>query len=564
MVARIPDKILDTQAAIIARDVDRNKKFDAMDIMFFNRYKKPAELEDEKWFRLVPTTQPSDAVWGAMRTLSSIEPDLTYAPISGMPEDKDHADKIEKVLTTHYRKAGRRSKSKHTRQIVWNSLLYDMVAVQIEFIPFMLRNTKLNSKLRTRLERSARFGPFIINVRNAKNVHAVHSELGVETVVYEQLMPAREAVNYYANRRLESLVEEKGAEWVYIVDMMDEEKRYVSAHVGEKGVVENSDVLSLINQKHDLPFVNWIIKGGGSTTESDAEKHFRPLLDSIYHSDQATTVTILRSLLVSDVIYNYFNPTSATTTITGEAPDLETTKGPRKNVDLKVGESIISLPPNPLDVGMLNLLQMVSDDMQRSTAPRILFGEVPSDISFATYNAGVQAASRTIIPHKEVSEDALVELFTQMLMWSQHAEKDLVAFISTKNEDDDEVREKYTLDHREFDINTIDMEVELKADIPIDRQTRVNTAAQLYTALPVSARYALEQTGITDAKQQMEEREQEDINSIAIQNTASSLSTEFMDELEKTVEQRVLARIQQEMKNEQSQQNGAQGAPQSQ
>jgi hypothetical protein len=287
-------------------------------------------------------------------------------------------------------------------------------------------------------------------------------------------------------------------------------------------------------------------------------------LDSIYHSDQATTVTILRSLLVSDVIYNYFNPTSATTTITGEAPDLETTKGPRKNVDLKVGESIISLPPNPLDVGMLNLLQMVSDDMQRSTAPRILFGEVPSDISFATYNAGVQAASRTIIPHKEVSEDALVELFTQMLMWSQHAEKDLVAFISTKNEDDDEVREKYTLDHREFDINTIDMEVELKADIPIDRQTRVNTAAQLYTALPVSARYALEQTGITDAKQQMEEREQEDINSIAIQNTASSLSTEFMDELEKTVEQRVLARIQQEMKNEQSQQNGAQGAPQSQ
>ncbi|KKK77076.1 hypothetical protein LCGC14_2857260, partial [marine sediment metagenome] len=257
-------------------------------------------------------------------------------------------------------------------------------------------------------------------------------------------------------------------------------------------------------------------------------------------------------------------PNSATATITGEAPDLETTKGPRQNVNLKVGESIISLPPNPLDVGMLNLLQMVSDDMQRSTAPRILFGEVPSDISFATYNAGVQAASRTIIPHKEVSEDALVEMFTQKLMWSQHAKEDLVAFISTKSADGEEGREKYTLDHREFDINTIDMQVELKADIPIDRQARVNTAAQLYTTLPVSARYALEQTGITDAKQQMEEREQEDINSVAIQNTASSLSAEFMNELRETVRQEVLAQVQQEMQNEQSQQNGSQGAPQGQ
>lgn len=561
MAAKIPDNVLTDTMNIIARDKNRNKKFDAMDMMFHNRLEKPPELKDKRWFRMAPTTAPSDAVWGATRTLSSIEPDITYAPISLHPDDKDKADKIERVLKTLYRKAERRSKSKHTRQIVWNAVLYDMVAVQLEFIPFMLTNPNNSKKLNTRLEKSLRFGPFIINVRNAKNVHAVHSELGLESVVYEQVMPAREAINYWGNAKLKREV--KDAEWVYIIDFTTEEMRYVSASVltGDTVDLENlKDPISLVNAKHGLDFLPWVIKGGGSTTETDPEKHHRPLLDSVYHSNQAHTVSLLMSLLVSDSIYNYFNPNTATVTHTGEAPDLEA-DSPRGNIDLKIGESIFALPPNQLDTGMLTLLQTLLDDMQRSTAPRILFGEVPSDISFATYNAGVQAASRTIIPHKEVAEDALVEIFTQMLMWSQHANENLTALISFENASGELERDPYTIKFEEIDINDVDMKVELKADIPIDRQARMNTAVQGYTNLPLPARPLLEYVGFADADQLIKQREQEDIDRVAMQNVGSGLSREFRDALKQEIRQEVLAEVQQEMENAQSGSNGADGAP---
>ena len=122
MARKIPEHIFKSSMDIIDRDRKRNVKFKTADELFYNTQKAPKELVDELWFRLVPTTAPSDAVWGATRTLSSIEPALTFAPIGLKDQDKDNADKIERVLTAIHRQAERRSKSKYTRQTILNAL----------------------------------------------------------------------------------------------------------------------------------------------------------------------------------------------------------------------------------------------------------------------------------------------------------------------------------------------------------------------------------------------------------------------------------------------------------
>ena len=210
---------------------------------------------------------------------------------------------------------------------------------------------------------------------------------------------------------------------------------------------------------------------------------------------------------------------------------------------------------------MLSLLQMIEDDMQRSTAPRILFGEVPSDIAFATYNAGIQAASRTIIPYKEVAEDTLVEVFTQMLMWAQHSDEDLTAFISLENERGETDRGQYTIKPNEIDITTVDMQVELKADIPIDRQARMNTAVMAHSNLPVPASWALDQVGIMDTNLLINQRRQEDADGVAIQNMLSGMSNEFMAALRQQVEQEIMAQLQQQAQEQQNAVQPGQGSP---
>ncbi len=206
-IKKISSSVIQDAQYIIDRDIDRNKKFVGMDELFYNELPEPPEMATRQWFRWMPPTSPSDSVWGATRTLSSVFPQLTYAPITAQQEDKDTADKIERVLTALLRKSGKRTSSKPARQLINTAVLYDMTAMQVDFLPFMLRQKGLSDVMRRRLEKSMRLGgPFALHVRNPKNVHAVYSEWGLHKVVFEQTMLAREANMFFANKDLENPV----------------------------------------------------------------------------------------------------------------------------------------------------------------------------------------------------------------------------------------------------------------------------------------------------------------------------------------------------------------------
>ncbi|KKL12605.1 hypothetical protein LCGC14_2534070, partial [marine sediment metagenome] len=123
--------------------------------------------------------------------------------------------------------------------------------------------------------------------------------------------------------------------------------------------------------------------------------------------------------------------------------------------------------------------------------------------------------------------------------------------------------EIFTIGWDEFEIDTLDIQVELKADIPVDRQARINTAVQAYANLPLPAAEAMSGAGFTDTTLLMEQRVAEDFNNLAVKNTMQEMSREFIDALTQQIRAQVLQEFQQEEANAaQSRSNGAPGQAQ--
>ena len=512
-------KIIDIMQSIIEKDAARDTKFAAMDTMFYNTSTMPSQFEDDDHFRWSPTTTPSDAVWGASRVLSAIQPRVTFFPLANNPLDKLFAAKVENIVKYQYEIAGKRAKSKLTRQITLNSILYDMVAVQTTFLPWQAENIDIMGGNEKRIKSSQRFGQFAFTAQNPKNVHAVHSGWGLEVVVFEQVFNARDALGFWGDKMDKKIAEKIRAgdtDWLYIVDYMDDTDRCVKAWdlgqsetvprklntiEGEKG---SFDIIE--KQPHKLPFIPWAIKGGGSTTETDPALHFRPMLDSVYKSGQFDTLNIMRSLQLSKAIKKHAKAATVTTTFDGETPEMDY-DDPTENVPLKMGESMTSLPPDQLDPSLFTLIGGQEDAMAASTVSRILLGEVPAQIAFATMNLGQQSAARSIVPYRETSEEAIAEVMSQQLLWSSFTKENLHAWGTSK----DTRGERFELQWNEIDPNHVMFNVELVADVPTDNMSQTNVG-RMHLEMGVSHEQVFEQIGYTDPESILEARAQEDMD----------------------------------------------------
>lgn len=512
-------KIIDIMQDIIEKDAARNTKFAAMDTMFYNTSAKPSQFDFDSHFRWSPTTTPSDAVWGASRVLSAIQPRVTYFPLASNPLDKEFAAKVENIVKYQYQIAGKRAKSKLTRQITLNSILYDMVAVQTTFLPWQAKNIDVMGGNKKRIKSSQRFGQFAFTAQNPKNVHAVHSGWGLEVVVFEQVFNAREALGFWGDKMPKKIAEKirsGDTDWIYIVDYMDEKDRCVKAwDLGQSETVPNKlntiegekgsfDIIE--QQPHKLPFIPWAIKGGGSTTETDPALHYRPMLDSVYKSGQFDTINIMRSLQLSKAIKKHAKAATVSRTFSGESPEMDY-DDPTDNLALRVGEDMTNLPPDPLDPSLFTLIGGQEDAMAASTVSRILLGEVPAQIAFATMNLGQQSAARSIVPYRETAEETIAEIMSQQLLWSSFTKENLHAWGVTKTTQGD----RFELVWNEIDPNHVMFNVELVADVPTDNMSQTNVG-RMHLEMGVSHDEVFEQIGYTDPERILEARAQEDLD----------------------------------------------------
>lgn len=513
---------------MIAADRERDQMLRAMDDMWHNRWALPNNVAGLKWIHKVVSSDPHDAIRAGTRVLSSVGPRITVQPLGASAENRAQAEKMERVLSWHFRNASRRRRASVLRDVVLSALLYDEVVAQVVYLPEQVEALKSFKSDSQRLEAAKRFGPFAIIVRNPQQVHVRYSDWMPEAVLMKQVMTVQAALDFWGSKA-KKLGEQavagskfkagkKQPEFTHctVYDYMDAERRAVWAVLQIDGGTlsepagGDSPAVEILREEHGLGFLPWAAKVGGTTLEEGAGQQRIPLLYSVYQAGQWDTQNIVETLLTSEVIAYAAAPRLK---VEGPSDSIEVDYGqPGRPAYVPPGHALSPMAPPGMDQSLAIIAQRVAERIGKSTVPRVLqTGDFPGGTAFATLNLATQSGIKALAPYKELAEDALAEIFTLMLNWIQHDGGQLEGFVNA----DGRKGEQVVITAKDFDLENMVIDVELTADVPTDRMARINAASMAVRELGYSRERALEQIGETDAKEVMRQAEQEEMDELS-------------------------------------------------
>ncbi|KAA3643421.1 MAG: hypothetical protein DWQ07_23190 [Chloroflexi bacterium] len=516
---------------MVQADRGRDAMLRAMDDMWHNRWSLPKGISNLRWVHKVVSTDPHDALRAGTRVLSSVEPRIKLQPLAPNEATREKTDGIERALGWHFRNASRRRRANVLRDVVLSTLLYDEVVAQVVYLPEQIEAMKAFKGDTRRLEAARRYGPFSILVRNPRQVHVRYSDWMPESVLLKKVMRVGEVVDFWGTkaRGLKNKLKEQGSkgvggkkDWEYctVYDYMDLDVRVVWAvpHAGGSmvsdplGDAEGTGGVQILREKHDLGFLPWVAKVGGTTLEDEAAFQRMPLLASIYQSGQWDTQNIVDTLMASEVIAYAAAPRLK---VSGPTDQVEVDYGePGRPAYVPPGHELSAMTPPGLDQSLAVLAERIGSRMAKSTVPRVLqSGDFPSGTAFSTLNLATQSGIKSLAPYKELAEEALVDVFTQMLYWVKYANEPVLAFGKKR----DDPGSQYTIYPKDIDLESVYMEVELTADVPTDRMARINAASMAVRDLNYSKSRALEQVGESDPGFIMEQAREETLDEVDLE-----------------------------------------------
>jgi hypothetical protein len=245
---------------------------------------------------------------------------------------------------------------------------------------------------------------------------------------------------------------------------------------------------------------------GGSTLEEEPEYMYQPLLTAVYQTGVWDTQNIVRSLMASEVIARTGSPRFSDEGNNPKEADIDYLH-PERIAKPAPGNTLRELSTQEMDAALANVEQIMAAQIDKSTVSRILQGggNLPTGIAFATLNLATQSALGVLKPFKDLAQKGLAEIFTLMLLWTEHTGEPLYA-LSNNKKDKKSRGQQMMVDPKDIDPKAIYIEVEMHPDAPTDRQQRVNTAVVAVERLDMPIADALEEIGVTDPSLAMKKR----------------------------------------------------------
>ena len=488
---------------MVDADKERNKAFQGYEDMYHCDAYFPEELSKLDWFRGVISTDEHDAIEGGTRILTTTEPKITVLPLSDDLDNKEEANKREHILAWHLKNANRRRSNKVEADVMRSALMYSAVAANVIDLDWQVKNIKAMKGNANRWKAMRRMGRFQINTFNPKDVHVQRSGTMVERVLLCQKRKAQEVYDTYgeAASSLKKLAEEGGNKsTVVFYDYWDLEIHATWCEP-EQAKTSDPEYTILPPTEHKLPFIPWVALMGGSTLEDREEHKYHPMLYSSYRSGDWTTKNIVKSLYVSEVIRNAGAPRYIEQGPGDEPTDVDTGGG---MIVAKVSpaNTLTPAPPPAIDRALVEVDDRMAAKTEKSTMSSVLLGgQLPSGTAFETLNLMTQTALGALKPAKSLSEQALAEILTTMMLWAHYTKKGITAYGTDKRND---IGAQYEVAWNEIEPEALYIEVELNTDEPTDRQQRANTAGQL-VQWGYPKEWALEDLGITDPQKAIEQ-----------------------------------------------------------
>ena len=569
------------------QDSELNDFYVAMDNMFRSYWQLPKDLvsDDINWIHRVTSTDPHDAVRAGARTLTAVMPKVTLHPLLNNEESKETTNQVEKALEWIFMLASRRRSTSVLRDVVLSALLYDEVIIGTWYLPYQEEIMREAGKDTRRLKAARRYGDFLINVYNPQDTIVEYSDLMAERVLIKRVVTAQEAIDYWnvQDDKL-SAYSRDVHKYVTIYDYHEIGWRSVFMYLQEDSddytQIKREGAIEIVNDETPYDFLPIAAKIGG-TSLTQVERYKRtPLLWSLHNSGQWETQNILETLLASEGLAYSVSPRYAVENeFDTDIPEMDF-REPARIVNLRRGQRLQDLRPPQLNQGLELLADRIGQRMDKSTVPRVLrSGYYPAGAAFSSLNLATQSGMKSLTPYKELAEQALVDMFVNILSWIHFTNDEVEVYLpetAVVNEPQFGVPQQIetggiiTLDNSFFDIERVYLEVDLTEDVPTDYVAKINAAAMLVERLQGSYQKALEFAGETDPQGTIKLREAENIKLAENQARQTEIMNEsnlnFMDmqrQLQERLQQaeQLLAQLQQAAQQAQQGQGAQPGAP---
>jgi len=567
MKSKVDKKYRELAASMFERDKGLKQDQAQYKRMANLDYALPENLRKLDWIIPCISTSPNDSLRGVTRALANLEEALDIDPVTVMKavggeddegeEAKRLANDWERVMQWELGRSAKRKRNLRA-DVIWDAAEQDEVVAQLIHLPTEFKLTKPSP---ARKRAAMRFGDWAIRLAPVQGVYVDYSDYMPERVLCITIRTAQELLNIWGEKNLGELAkrvkkEESHKQELYVeYDMVDhDDGRKVWYHQGEKPEMgmDGNYILKpqpwLKDESGDqVPFLPWICVAGGEMR--------KPLLFSVKKAGLWETTCILKTIVMSKAI------------ATAASPD-HIVYGPGMDdfaVDYTVPGGVIHMPTRAqhqyekapdsrLDPQLTEGVDRSESDMSRASVSEVLVTAQPisGEQAYASYNLQVQQALASIGNIKEIGERFFEQLNETMLLIAHYTGQDIESYIGGSK--------KYIIDSEDIDPDSIQLHVELKTDVPIDRLARINAASQLAgSGIPYSFKQILKDLGDTDPEGMYREWVRERYDSADVRGREQFIEAKQSGLIQQMAQQMAQQMMEQAMQQQQQAQQQQQG-----
>ena len=498
------DEYVKLHKRMIEQDAPRDRLFDKVQRVHHLDWELPPGMREEMRIKKVVATDPYDSIEASKRVFASLPPKIKILPLRADDATARLTNERERNLRWQLMSANRLRSETVENEVMESSLLYKSIAAMPIHIGWQIKANKKKGLSTTALERAQKISNFAISTHSPRDVHVRRSHYGVQGVLLCQERTPFNLIDEWGGaveKALEKLDEENKN--ILYFDYWDDEMRCVYF----KNELE-ADPTWIMMGKHDLPFMPWVAILGESSMESDPAHKFKPMLYPVIKTDLNDNLNIANTLFLNDVIELGSAPKVFESGDNPEAVEVDYTD-PAAIPKLAPQNMLHALTIDGINEGVAALIQMLSQQMEFSTVSKSMRGGMlPSGMSFSAYNLNMQVAENQLRPYKTLAERGLAEIFTKMLLWTNHTGDDLYGF-ETEGVRGIPAGKELSIKPDEIDTDNIYIQVTMTPTTPTDEMRKANVGSLLHQ-LGASKETILEEAGYEDPQREMEKRWMED------------------------------------------------------
>lgn len=566
---------------LIKKDEQRDELFNALWRMCYLVWDfLPEHKAKMKNVRTLVDASPANAVHNAAIALSNTIPRWQVAPYGSSLYEYMRAEKLEHCLGSHFKKMNNRGVGTLLFDKMLMSILYDTIVTRIDDLEFQFKGVKKLSPLQKRVRSQGRF---LGTVFDPRTIHVETSMGTFVSILHVENMRAWDVYQYWklyenndtdegkrvaaALRQMEdkflgkSHKEISDLRFVMLEFVNDDQimkhgyfapgistqaGRTITSNVatvsvetpgmsqglGNNAIGGGRDDILFADEENNLGFINWSVRIGGTRTESDPAYQVNPMLAPLHWGNTWETLNVVRSLVMSEPIKRMFESHQFQETTDGQ-------RLPESDDGVVVGrrgDRVANLPPAQLDPQALSVVQALQAELIQTTGANVLSDVTSAKTTpFATLNAMIQVAmSRLDINRRDgalsCADDAML-----MLRW---VDKTKVPLKSYRQQDKTMQAQGYMMQMAagdqvlvtadDFDVEDMELEVEIKPKTPTDYQQQILSAIQLHDKLQVPYEYLLETLGFDNVPLLRSQFQAEQLNNAEMQGQVQMIVQQMM------------------------------------